>query len=651
MKYCSFLALLLAFQFFAQEQPVSCAQLKSKKHLHPKSASLSVAEIAFTELYNVHYYQLDLDMSNTSTYLSGCGRIDAEALVNLDSALIELFETLSISQVKVNGIPVSYNRISNKVKIPVNAQAGQNFSIQVFYNGFPPTAQSNPLGGSGMTASTSPTWGNFVVYSLSEPFSAYEWFPVKQSLSDKADSCAVNVTVPDSCKAGSNGVLEHITPLGNGKTTYHWKHRHPIDYYLISVSVAKYIDYSIFANPVGAASPVLIQNYIYDNPQTLPYFQAAINETVDFIELYAQLYGPYPYADEKYGHCLAPLSGGMEHQTMTTQGFFEKTLTSHELAHQWWGDKVTCATWCDIWLNEGFAAYSEYLMLEHLYGGQQQAHMQQVHQSVMSQPGGSIWVLDSLNEARIFDGRLTYDKGAAFIHTLRYILANDSLFFTALQHFLTDFNDSTATALDFKNSFAANTGLNFDTAFEQWYYGEGFPTYNGSWNQVGTTLFVQLTQSSSMPSITPLFTNPIDLRFSRQGLNDTIIRVVPNAITSSFALPMYGTIIGSPALDPQNWIVNGTGNLSYDPNLLALTEVSAPTEWRVYPNPSQESIALLNQESELTYRLYSANGLLIQSGSIEKNGQLTLSSLAKGTYILMLHNPTGKTGIRLVTID
>ena len=175
-----------------------------------------------------------------------------------------------------------------------------------------------------------------VVWSLSEPFSAYEWFPCKQSLRDKADSSFVAVTVPDTCKAGSNGVLINTVPLGNGFTRYEWKNKHAIDYYLISVAVAKYIEYSFYANPVGAPNPILIQNFIYDNPQTFIYFEDEINETGDFIELFYDLYGPYPFEDQKYGHCMAPIGGGMEHQTMTTQGSFSKGLTAHELAHQWW---------------------------------------------------------------------------------------------------------------------------------------------------------------------------------------------------------------------------------------------------------------------------------------------------------------------------
>ena len=642
----------LALTSFSQEQMGSCSSRKSSKQWQTKSASLSLTEIAETEKYDVHFYNLDLNMNNISTYLSGSVEIHAKAKESLDSALIELFETLIISEVQVNGTNVNYHRVSNKVTVPVNASPNQNFIIKVTYAGNPPTAQTNPLGGSGLTAGSSPSWGNKVVWSLSEPFSAYEWFAVKQSLTDKADSCAVAITVPDTCKAGSNGILENVVPLGNGFTRYEWKHRHPIAYYLISVAVAKYVDYSIYANPVGSAAPVLIQNYIYNNPQTLPNFIDEINETVDFMELFANQFGPYPFADEKYGHCMAPLGGGMEHQTMTTQGFFEKTLTAHELAHQWWGNNVTCASWCDIWLNEGFASYSEYLMLAALYPGEQINHMNQVHQSVMNQPGGSVWVLDSLNEARIFSGRLSYDKGAGIIHSLRYLIQNDNLFFAALQDFQITFADSTATGLDFKNHVANFCNIDLDSYFEQWYFGEGFPTYQVKYNQVGNDLILEISHTASMPNVTPTFTNPITLKLSRQGQSDTLVRFAISSNSELFTITDYGTLIGTIGIDPGNWLINGNAGVSFDPTL-SITEDGMDQKVALlpYPNPSSDYIEILKQQEQLSYEIYAANGKLLQAGSLAPGQKIDVRTLKKGSYILLLLNANQMKTTKLVTIN
>jgi aminopeptidase N len=632
-----FFALLLfvSFRSVGQESAIHCSKRDHRTH-NVKSATLNVGQIAETEKYDVHFYQLDLTMTNVSTTLSGTGSIHATAKQALDSVLFELFSTFAITQIRLNGAPISYTRVASAVKVPVNAIANESFIIDVDYNGTPPTAQTNPLGGSGMTAASSPSWGNKVVWSLSEPFSAFEWFPCKQSLTDKADSCAVSITVPDSCKAGSNGILEHVTLLGNGQTRYDWKHRHPIDYYLISVSVAKYVEYNVYANPVGAPSPILIQNYIYDNPGTLPNFQADIDETADFIELYYDLYGPYPFEDEKYGHCMAPISGGMEHQTMTTQGFFEKTLTSHELAHQWWGDNVTCASWCDIWINEGFASYSEFLMLENLYPGEEGPSMQQVHNSVMNQAGGSVWVLDSLNESRIFSGRLTYDKGAGIIHTMRYLINNDNLFFDALRAFQVAFKDSTSTGITFKNFMENFTGVNLTPFFNEWYFGEGYPTYSVKWNQSGNDVAVEISHLSSMQSVTPTFTNDIDLRFTRQGQADTIIRFNINSNAEQFSIYNIGTITGAIGIDPKNWIINKVGSISEDPNLhVGIVNTEVNSGMRVFPNPSNGEFSIQNIPlNAYSYEIFDQSGKFILTKKVTKDERIRLTDLSEGTYIL-----------------
>jgi aminopeptidase N len=642
-----FFVFSIALMTQAQENTAHCS--KRTKHTNSlKSATLSVAQIAETEKYDVHYYSLNLNMTNTSTYLAGTVEMQAKARVNLDSAMFELFPTFTITEIRVNGVPVTYSRSQSALKVPVNIVAGGNFKIDTDYFGNPPTAATNPLGGGGMTYATSQSWGNHVVWSLSEPFSAYEWFPVKQSLRDKIDSCAVKITVPDSCKAGSNGVLENVVNLGNGFTRYEWKHRHPIDYYLISVAVAKYVEHNLYANPVGAPAPILIQNYIYDNPQTLPNFLDEINETADFSELFYDLYGPYPFEDEKYGHCMAPISGGMEHQTMTTQGFFEKTLTAHELGHQWWGDNVTCASWSDIWVNEGFASYSEYLMLENLYPNEKVQHMTDVHNNVMTQTGGSVWFADSLNENRIFSGRLTYDKGAAIVHSLRYLVNNDALFFNTLRAFQTDFADSVAFGVDVRDKFMETTGLDLTPFFEQWYFGEGYPTYSIRYRQVGTDLLMQISHTASKPSVTPTFTNPIDVRIFRQGLADTTIRFAITSNDELFTVPFSGTVTGNMAIDSKNWIVNKVGSITQD-NTISLIENKPIEELQIIPNPNNGIFSISNLDVNSLIDVYRMNGQKVLSKSISTNEQVDLRAFGKGTYLIEIQSNKGNKRLKLVS--
>jgi aminopeptidase N len=622
----------LAFSnaFGQREDNTTCSKRRTSDHI-VKSASLSVAQIAETEKYNVHFYSLDIAMNNVVTDVAGTGEIHGITVVALDSVLFELHSNFSISEIRLDGSPVTYSRNGSAIKVPINAVAGTDFIVAIDYAGTPPTAGTTPFGGAGMTAGSSPTWGNHVVWSLSEPFSAYEWWPCKQSLTDKADSSQVKITVPDTCMAGSNGLLENVVDLGNGFKRFEWKHRHPIDYYLVSVAVAKYIEYTVYANPVGAPSPIMIQNFIYDNPSTLPNFQTRIDETADFIELFYELYGPYPFEDEKYGHCMAPLSGGMEHQTMTTQGFFEKGLTSHELGHQWWGDHVTCASWCDIWINEGFASYSEYLMLENLYPAEKDQHMLDVHDNVMSQAGGSVWVLDSLNENRIFSGRLTYDKGAAIIHTLRYLINDDVEFFNALRTFQTTYSNSTATGVDLMLHTETETALDLNSFFEQWYFGEGYPTYSVRWNQYGNNAFVQISHTASKPTVTATFTNPIDLRFVRPGQSDTIVRFDITSNQDVFYVENIGQINNSITIDPLNWLINKNGTIQNDPTLLGLT-VQNDSAISIYPNPATNVINVEGVSERFNFSIYDMKGQVVKSGA--SLGSINLEALNNGIYVI-----------------
>jgi aminopeptidase N len=633
--------LCCAKAFAQQENSTFCSKRDRIKHQSLKSNSLNLAQIAKTEKYDVNYYKLNLNMTNTSTTLSGYGEMQATAIAAIDTVLYELFSSLTISSVSFNGANVPFTRSGSAVKIAANVSPGTSFIIRTNYSGTPPNAQTNPLGGSGMSNATSPSWGNEVVWSLSEPFCAYEWWPCKQSLTDKADSCDVFITVPNSCKAGSNGVLTQVVNLGNGSSRYEWKHRHPIDYYLISVAVAEYVEYNVYANPPGAPAPILIQNYIYNNPQTLPNFQADIDETVDFMELFYDHYGPYPFEDEKYGHCMAPFSGGMEHQTMTTQGFFNPTLTAHELGHQWWGDYVTCASWCDIWVNEGFASYSEQIMLENLYPGQEVQNMQSVHNNVMSQPGGSVWVLDSLNEARIFSGRLTYDKGAAIVHTMRYMLDDDQLFYTTLKNFLSSKAFGTAFGIDVRDAFAQASGINFTPFFDQWYFGEGFPTYSVQWKQLGNDALVQISHTASAPNVTPTFTNPVDLKFVRPGNSDTTIRFDITSNSNLFQINGIGTLSNSISIDPQNWVVNQNGTITMN-QLLGLDSPNASEGMELYPNPCNDEMYVKNIPNGCRIIVYDMYGKEQLMDKVSIGNSLNTSSLTSGTYLLVLDSTTVK---------
>jgi aminopeptidase N len=595
-----------------------------------KSNTLPLNFIQETEKYDVVYYDLDLTANNMNTNLAGTVTMIGIAKVDLDTVVYELFPSYTINSILYNQNTAQYSWRETGIHCKVNVKKGEKFTISTSYSGKAPDQSTNPLGGAGYSQKQSPSWKKNVSWTLSEPFSAYEWFPCKQSLTDKIDSVSVKITVPDSCMAGSNGLLQNITSLPNNQKCFYWKHLQPIDYYLISFSLANYTDYSFYAHPKNADS-ILIQNYVY--PNALSKFKNQIDNTADFIDYFSDIYSLYPFHKEKYGHCMAPISGGMEHQTMTTLGFFDDELVAHELAHQWWGNHVTCGSWSDIWLNEGFATYSEYLMLAKLFPGSEKGKLNNIHSSVLSVSNGSTWVKDSLNENSIFSRELVYNKGAAIIHTLRYIIQNDTLFFQALRNFQSEFAFKTALAIDFKKSIEKTTGIDLTNYFNEWYYGEGYPTYSAKiYQKSDNSSELIISQKTSAPNVTPLFTNPIDIRIRRTNNTDTIIRI---AINSNFQKNYFSKELGLKEvveIDPINYIVNRVEQFTNNIDTL-------PENILIFPNPTQDYISIeLKNSIDAVAKILDMNGKIITEKSFSKEIQLDLKNHSNGNYLLIIES-------------
>ena len=324
-------------------------------------------------------------------------------------------------------------------------------------------------------------------------------------------------------------------------------------------------------------------------------------------------------------------------------------LTSHELGHQWWGDNVTCASWADIWVNEGFASYGEQLMLENLYPGEASGNMSDIHDNVKSNPNGSVWVEDSLNEGRIFSGRLSYDKGAAIIHTFRFMMNDDATFFQALKNIQVDFTSDVASGLDIRDYFAAASGVDFDEAFNEWYFGEGYPTYSARWNVDGSDLILKVTHTTS--SSTPTFTNPLELRFTRSGAADTIVRIDINNNTNYYTIPDMGNITNLNSIDPNNWIINSTGSIIQDPTMLAgINELNSSNKvYSVFPNPSNGNFTIESSElGENSVVILDTRGRTISTLNFQKEGVFDISNEKSGSYILQITNEKGEKRIKTI---
>jgi aminopeptidase N len=612
-----------------------CSHAKTQQHKGADAIFYYQSDLLWD--YDVKFYFLDIEVDPNTIDIAGNVTIHAEvAATSMDTLALEYTDGMVIDSAFVDGVMVSTLHTNNHIfmELPASLSQGDNFIVQVFYHGTPPT------GGffSGVSNGYSSTWGQPVTWTLSEPYAARDWFPVKQVLPDKADSCWVFLTTDQQYMAGSQGLLTAVTSMPGDKLRYEWKSRYPIAYYLISFAVSDYLEYNVYAKPEAmGGDSILVQNFLYDHPNIVNQYKEDIDETVDFIELFSDLYILYPFHEEKYGHCLTQLGGGMEHQTMTTIGGFGYDLVSHELGHMWFGDNVTCATWSDIWINEGFASYGEYLARQYLVGqSSASSWMGSTHSSVLSAPDGSVYVPeDELDNIwRIFSGRLSYDKGASIIHMIRFELNDDDLFFDILETFQTLYTDSTATGLDFKAVVEDLSGMDFTDFFDQWYFGEGYPIYSVVWNQTEEGLNMNVTQTVSYPEVTPLFKMPVEYRVVSTEV-DTVIRLFQDDNFCQFTIPIEGEV-GAIQVDPNNWVLNKVGSIT-----VGIEETENPVYFTFGPNPARESLSifLANTDEEVEISVLDITGkAMMQTKDAGATIRLSTGDLPKGSYLLMLRD-------------
>ena len=576
--------------------------------------------------YDLNYEQIKIKINPDTLFLNGNVTFYFTSLLNsLDTFVLDMSDSLKIDSVIFHQSQISYGHHNDFLfaQLPSALNLNQVDSITVFYHGYPDTltddmAISLHYHGLGNTP---------VIATLSEPYGAYIWMPCKQDLNDKIDSLDFYITHPAGYRAASNGLLVSVDTVGN-KLTTHWKHRYPIDYYLIAFAVTNYDVFSFYHHFPGSTDSLLIQNFIY--PENLG-DTSDILQINDILDLYDSLFIPYPFKREKYGHAQFNWRGGMEHQTMTFVYNFGFELIAHEFAHQWFGDYITLASWHDIWLNEGFATYCTGLCYEHLLNGQWWSTWKELQiAGITAQPNGSVYCDDTTSVNRIFDSRLSYKKGAYILHMLRWILG-DSAFFHGIRNYLNDTTLAYGTALteDLKAHLETAGDTSLTEYFNDWYYGQGFPNYSISWAQAQDTIYFVVDQTPSNNSVS-FFEMKVPLQLWSQG-NDTIL-VLNNQINhQKFIIPMQEKI-DSVIFDPDMWLIakdtiyNNTGIL-----------LAAINELQIFPNPTNDkmNVILPENESSRIVQILDLNGKQIINQNLTGNQIIiNVSGISSGTYLL-----------------
>ncbi len=592
---------------------------------------------------DVLHYDLSVRLTMTDEFLGGNMRIklllDGGPGTGTDRLVLHAAK-LSIDSASVNGQrgTVSIDSLNETMAIQMGTlhYGGETLDVSIDYRREPGLKRPGGRWGYWFFRDTLGIPAN-LGYTMSEPSDARFWMPCQDEPWDKA-TADISITVPAGYVAASNGKLTGTLTHPDGSVTWQWEERHPITTYLMCITASRFTVSTLpFVRAPGDTIPV--QYYVWqgDSLETALYLPTVR----DMMRELSRVFGPYPF--DKYGMtAVVPFGfGGMEHQSITTLNRYLKTdekVVVHELAHQWWGDLVTCATWPDIWLNESFATYSEAIWaeskggkdllrsymnteLEHFYYGSWQ---------------GAVYDPEAQG-FNLFDD-VVYSKGAWVLHTLRGVIG-DSTFFRTLAAYRAKYAGRSVTTEEFRTVADSVTGQDLSWFFQQWIYGPGWPVYSMNNGRTGDSLTVTINQLQAAGW--PTYRMPIRIRAYGQG-RDTTFTLLNDRRAQTFRVPL-SFVPDSVVLDPEDWILKQVTKPATSvadeplPAVLALEQN--------YPNP-------FNPVTNIRYHipvrgfvrlevfdLLGSRVALLEAGEREAGGHLVVldgTGLASGAYVCRL---------------
>ena len=603
--------------------------------------------------YDVLHYELRLEIDADDETIDGTLVVEALSLVVSPSTLVlDLTDTLTVTGVRENGMPVPFTHENDLVTVTLNEDYERDDIIRVEIE-----KKKKPVGDNELLWIDPFTFGRHgpdannrdqvAIYTLSEPTYARAWWPCKDVLDDKA-TVRLKITVADTLIVASNGVLENETDLGGGKKRYDWFEGYPITTYLVSLAISNYAVFRDYYR-YSAGDSMEVVYFVY--PEDSVDAREDYTVTVPMIEFYSDLFGEYPFIREKYAMAEFGWTGAMEHQTCTSMGsgtirgnHANDWLVAHELSHQWWGDLITPATWADIWLNEGFATYSEALWAEHVAGPDSlRKHMARRVPSWGF--AGTVYDPDNLFNLTV------YWKGSWVLHMLRHVMG-DTAFFDALRGYKThpSHEYQNASTADFQavceNYYVSNYGPpDLQWFFDQWVYGPGQPHYVFHWTTgaAGGQTTVDVTVWQVQPE--GPFRMPIDIRFSTASGDSTI--TVWNERPIEYYTFTFSEAVNSVMLDAGGWILKDVEEKS-EPLLL-------PVKMAITPNPFNETTTIAFETSigglieVVIYEVTGARVIGLYRKALPpgyhevvwdgKNG--TGNPVSSGVYFVRLQTPQG----------
>ncbi|MCF2492723.1 M1 family aminopeptidase [Dyadobacter chenhuakuii] len=546
-----------------QEEIERISQMEQKGFQRRRNGDLANARTSASQNFDVKYYRCEWEVDPAVRYIKGVVTTHFVMTSSGNSITLDLANEHIISSVTRNNVALSFTHMNGAVTVsfPVPIAGGVKDSISISYGGVPTTAFSP------FTTATHGPNQDPAMWTLSEPFGAKDWWPCKNGLDDKADSIDVYIKHPAIYKAASNGLLKSETPVAGSGVITHWKHRYPIASYLVYFAVS---NYNVLNNSVdinGTAVPM--QTYCY--PENQATFATGAQNAMNAMVQFSNLLGDYPFKKEKYGHVQFAYGGGMEHQTCSFMVNMGENLIAHELAHHWFGDKITCGNWEHIWLNEGFATHMASIYIENKFPANATVYRNAQINAITADSGGSVRVDDVNNPNRIFSQRLSYYKGSHLLYMLRWILS-DAVFFSGVKNYLQDpaLAYGFATTNDLKSHLEAVSGKDLTYFFDQWFIGEGYPSYKVQWFPEGNNVQIKVSQTTSHASV-GFFKLPLPILFQNTGTGQQKLVVVDHTTNDQVFLENLGFEPNLVTFDPEKWLISKNNVITKSSDPLPVT--------------------------------------------------------------------------------
>ena len=389
------------------------------------------ALLAEQACFDVSYYRLRLRIEPKTKSIAGTLSMVAEITKPTAKIALHLDDRLTVEAVRTGLRSATFEHAAGVIMIDVGEKSvGDDIVVEVDYGG-PPRVAPNPPWDGGFT------WRTTGRLDKGDPWIATScqgeggdlWWPCKDHPSDKPDKMDLEITVPGGLVCASNGTLKATKKNADGTETFHWHIANPISNYNVALNIAPYETVETkYRSIAGEEFPVIF----WVLPKNIEKARQILPQFVDHLKFYEDTCGPYPFRNEKYGIVETPHLG-MEHQTIIAYGNRFRGLAMkydwlhhHELAHEWWGNLVTCRDWKDMWIHEGIGTYMQALYLERKFGPKAyEAEMRKTRRGHSNRL--AIGPRESMDSKRRYfggGGNDIYNKGSWIMHTLRWVLGD-----------------------------------------------------------------------------------------------------------------------------------------------------------------------------------------------------------------------------------